>query len=1173
MRYVAGVAGAAIGFWVGGPTGASIGWTVGMAAGTMLWPPTGPTIEGPRMADREMQVSEYGAPKSLVYGRYRLAGNVIWATDIQEVRSEERVGGGKGGGGGATQVSYSYFANFSVAVCEGTSRQIVRVWADTKLIYEDTISNIQRAKYPGVMTFYTGAEDQQPSPLMELYEGVGNVPAYRGIVRIDFNRLPLKDFGNRIPQISVEVDNYVDAAPLPWVRSSTYNVWWPLGYPSADSRYLYTRVQDPSDLVGHLETPKRKLGRIDLNSMEVTTVMDPRSHSEALTGLDFDLIGVGSLGHVWTRWGIPSTLGNTYRYMRHDPVSLAVLQNMDVDDALGETFIYGPHAYVTVGGADILCSFGRTSRTVGAGTNSVQRLDTRDKIDLAGEWNQSIGGTFYRTWDLIGGAGYLWLLANGQGSARAVALYRIDPVDMSMTEVTPWADDTLFSASCPGQLGWDHENNRLLILAHSSQTWDRAAGGTGPAMALGSMNPATNTLVWSRTVPGNYLFNGDQRQSLARNAVAAGAVWYGIVGTYNTGGGYPGTVDGSNVQEYLLLDANTGDLLATYDRVGSSSDWVHAQWVHIPYSNRTITGRSVLGLDGYGNGFNIRDLNTPPTAAGIPLQTIVADICRRSDVPLESVNTTGLGSTVVHGYMIGRQASGRSALEPLMAVYNFYAVESDGILKFRYNSETAAGAIDPDHLGAAGEGTQVSSLLEELRRQEVELPRRVTLTYADAALMYQANSQSMSRKANVVKAIAEHGVNVPVALSALEAKQVVDRMLRQAWVHRTTYSLLLPPQYIRYDAGDVLEVPLGGNLYRLRIDDMSYGANGALEVEASAVKQITYTAGPATFVGSTPVNRPAPVVDYIFEATNVLMFDGPLLRMEDDHPGIYIAARGETTSWPGAVAYRSSDDASYSRVATLTQPAPLGVLLAPLASQPSTLVDRVSTVTIRLPSFVTLASCTEEEMLNGTNPMLIGDELIYFSEATQTGASGGNRTWELNTLLRGMAGTEWASTHSSGDRVLLLATDGSILDIPTELASLGLDRYYRVPTINQALEEAPLRTFTPAFRRLMPLSPAHLQGTRDGDDLTITWVRRSRYATGWADGIEEAPLDELAVQFRVQIMDGVDVARTWVTSDEEVLYTEAQQVADFGSAQGAVTVIVQQYSDRVGYGYPAEETV
>jgi hypothetical protein len=52
---------------------------------------------------------------------------------------------------------------------------------------------------------HLGTEDQAPDPVIEMHECAGNVPAYRGLAYITFDELPLKDFGNRIPNITAEI--------------------------------------------------------------------------------------------------------------------------------------------------------------------------------------------------------------------------------------------------------------------------------------------------------------------------------------------------------------------------------------------------------------------------------------------------------------------------------------------------------------------------------------------------------------------------------------------------------------------------------------------------------------------------------------------------------------------------------------------------------------------------------------------------------------------------------------------------------------------------------------------------------------------------------------------------------------------------------------------------------
>lgn len=193
------VAGAAAGSIFGG-AGAVLGRAVGALAGraidnALLGGGSDTVHDGPRLSDLEVQSSAEGIDIPRLYGRGRLSGEMIWATNFEEVRKEENAGGGKGGApSGPTQVSYSYYASFAIGLCEGEIARIGRVWADGKPL---DISNV-------LMRVHTGSNSQMPDPLIEAKQGA-DVPAYRGLAYVVFERLPLERFGNRIPQLSFEV--------------------------------------------------------------------------------------------------------------------------------------------------------------------------------------------------------------------------------------------------------------------------------------------------------------------------------------------------------------------------------------------------------------------------------------------------------------------------------------------------------------------------------------------------------------------------------------------------------------------------------------------------------------------------------------------------------------------------------------------------------------------------------------------------------------------------------------------------------------------------------------------------------------------------------------------------------------------------------------------------------
>lgn len=145
---------------------------------------------GARLKSLDVQSSDEGAAIPRLFGRMRVAGEVIWATRFEEVATSETVGGK---GRGAKTTTYSYFANFAVGLCEGPIARVGRVWANGDLLDLTKVT----------MRVYLGDETQEPDSLILARQQ--SAPAYRGLAYVVFERLPIEDFGNGLPQLTFEV--------------------------------------------------------------------------------------------------------------------------------------------------------------------------------------------------------------------------------------------------------------------------------------------------------------------------------------------------------------------------------------------------------------------------------------------------------------------------------------------------------------------------------------------------------------------------------------------------------------------------------------------------------------------------------------------------------------------------------------------------------------------------------------------------------------------------------------------------------------------------------------------------------------------------------------------------------------------------------------------------------
>lgn len=193
-------AGAALGSGFGGTVlglsgaviGRAVGATIGQAIDQRILGVGAAPVEQGRIQRFPLSSASEGAAIPRLWGRMRVAGEVIWATRFLETAN--RTQGGKGSPRPVT-TTYSYTISLAIALCQGEARRLGRVWAD----------GIEIAKGSLDLRFYPGSEDQMPDPKIEAVEGAGLAPAYRGIAYVVIEDLALSRFGNRVPQFTFEI--------------------------------------------------------------------------------------------------------------------------------------------------------------------------------------------------------------------------------------------------------------------------------------------------------------------------------------------------------------------------------------------------------------------------------------------------------------------------------------------------------------------------------------------------------------------------------------------------------------------------------------------------------------------------------------------------------------------------------------------------------------------------------------------------------------------------------------------------------------------------------------------------------------------------------------------------------------------------------------------------------
>lgn len=559
----------------------------------------------------------------------------------------------------------------------------------------------------------------------------------------------------------------------------------------------------------------------------------------------------------------------------------------------------------------------------------------------------------------------------------------------------------------------------------------------------------------------------------------------------------------------------------------------------------------------------------------ILVSTVAKDICRRAGVEEASAGSL---DEPLRGYVVSRGGTAVAALEPLALAYRFDVAEQRGQIRMIRRGGMMRGTVAVGDMGAREASSDPAEPVRFDRMPDIQMPREAAVSFLDPAIDYEPNTQRSSRSLGNSENNLSH--ELPLTLDADEGRGVADRLLWEAWNGRRAARFSVSDRWIRVNAGDVVGVPIAGEVVPFKVQRVTRGANGVIEMEARYEDPEIY----APIAPGTPGNIPANPLR-LPGITILVAMDMPIVRSTDDDAGFYWVATGPSPGWRGARILRSSDGGStYNPMSPVSVRAVIGDVAGTLPAGPAYFWDRGNVLTVELLREADeLESLPELAVLGGQNAAWIGDpdgqdgEIIQFASA-QLVAPG---VYNLTDLLRGRLGTEHAiGNHGPGEMFVLLEPD-TLGRTDYGVGDWFKQRLYKPVSVLTNEADTAAQSFTNNGEGKRPLSPVHIRGTRNDvagsppaplDDLTVTWTRRSRLlAPGLGYG--PVPLGEETEAYEVDILDGANVVRTIASSVPSIVYTEAEQIADGLTPGAPVTLRVYQMSSVRGRGRPAQATV
>jgi hypothetical protein len=696
-----------------------------------LFGPKPQNTEGPKLEDRRLQSSTYGASIPWLFGTYRLPGTVIWGTDlIEEATQSSGGGGGKGSPSSGTSTEYNYYGNFAIQLCEGTINGIRRVWADGRLIHNPAYSALTLP----FARVYSGSETQLPDPFIETVQGIGKTPAYRGSAYIVFERYALKDYGNRIPNFTFEVERSIDTT----VGSQ--------GAPSNPFLGSLSLVESTSPTFIHAVSPSNGAGLYVAGAGGVAMVAVETAAATGQYGFEV-AVHTAPTDNAAGAWAN----GGTFRYSNRGGVNAPARiwpgksrgRRVVFEQVVTEQILVGFQLQTVTNTKVLVAWLGAAGTTaismpnesctlpaafVGAAQNTNFSLTAASPADRLSCIIDNVAHTTY----LIAPSH-----ATNKGgilsSANGVASYAYDFRPLSLA------------------------GHRLLDAAFDGTFWYTAERTPAGACVIKKFTSSFN-LLSSTPMPAAASDWRISRRGNLTYAIAApsGAVYIELSGRWCSLG---------------ALAAPDAPLQAqgqgrNYSWSMFRPGWALSRYLLVP-----------------GSGFDL----LPGLGGVYGLSQIITELCARVGVPASSLSLSLNTPINVRGFMVPRPMTARAALETICHAHFVEAVESDGLAKFYPLNRPVVMRIPDEDLDARAYGTEPKALMQLTRAQEVELPKRVTLVYASFnGPLYDYQEAETHAQRLTSKAVQEERQDMPIAFKLREAQPIAECHLRRAWLARTS---------------------------------------------------------------------------------------------------------------------------------------------------------------------------------------------------------------------------------------------------------------------------------------------------------------------------------------------------------------------------------------------------
>ena len=883
---IGGITGGLVGAYFGAP---GLGFIVGSLIGGLIDPVEGQKLQGPQIGDSQNQQSLYGTTIPILYGQNRMAGNVIWGMDVEEFAKTES-SGGKGGQPKQETETFQYFWSGAIALSQSEIVGIRKIWINDQL-YTDLTA--PKASAPLNIRVYTGTQTQRPEPFMEARDGVGNVPAYRGLAYVFIERFKLE--GSSIPptfhfeviakgssdinaDIVVDVLGETSGSSRVELDPDTGFVWM--------TKLNQVNVYSCNGGLSLIKTfPHNAARGISWQPSYVLQLFVP------VLGTSYSVVPA----RMWVASYAPDLGTNSFTQGYLTDGSYA--ENFKIDAPINNSAFCWPgmvlidKSTITPLQAGLPGTVGGIIASINGICNAQVVFDPSGFVPIKSELFNAFDRPADWT-DVPSSNTDLGTIYSISESGVLTKAFQAPPINMDADfyDLTYVVLATVSIGNVSNQPGnsvaYDPIEDRVYALA----------GTTTPSSGrVFTKYDASLNEIWSVHFPASPITSFAPKR--VRYHEGIGDIWLG--------GDAP-----SGQNQFWRIDKTDGTVLQTVI-VANANITIND---FILYPGAPMAVAATIG----------KTLKVPLVAGAIPtaptLAEVITDLVERTGtLTAADIDVTGLTAIPVLGYIVGRRQPISDILKPLLETYFVDPVEADGKIKFVLRGTLGSTTIPLDDLSAHSFGGEVPSAVVSQRTQENELPRSMDGRFIDVNNEYKVSVVNTRRLTGESQQILSQ--SIPIVFDVDVVKQVIDTLLFNTWADREPRDFLISRKYLKLTPTDVITVvdPDLGEV-TLRINRVEYHFPQLIKVQA-IIEDVTVYSG-FTFPGE---NTDAELPEYPLESNALpVLLDLPPLRSQDDYVGIYVGAYSLNGQFRAAEVSSSNDNLAYTPQVAITTQATVG---------------------------------------------------------------------------------------------------------------------------------------------------------------------------------------------------------------------------------------------------------